>query len=69
MGQVVSIFATRADIEAAWEAYDAARIAELAAYQNEASAPPDRFALSMAVVRAHRDFTRLYNRWPEEASC
>lgn len=69
MGQVVPIFSTRTDVEAAWEAYDAARLAELAAYRDDGSTPHDRFALSMASVRAHRKFTQLYERWPEEASC
>ena len=69
MGRVLHLFATPADVERAWKEYDAARLAELAAYRDEASAPHDRFALSTAVVRAHREFVRVFDRWPEDAAC
>ena len=69
MAQVVPLFATRDDVERAWEAYDAAVLAERAAYADTASARHDRLSASLAVARTHREFTRLYNRWPVEESC
>lgn len=60
--EIVRLRPEQADLDAAWSAYDAARLHVEQLYRNLDSTPAERRAAVIEAERLHGDFRRLYSR-------
>lgn len=60
--EIIALRPAQAELDAAWAAYDAARLRVEELYRNPDSAPAERRAAVMEAERLHGEFRRLYAR-------
>jgi hypothetical protein len=60
--EIVTLRPAQAELDAAWAAYDAARLQVEELYRNPDSVPAERRAAVIEAERLHGEFRRLYAR-------